>query len=47
MTLLTAALIDRLIHHSHIVIFSGENYRLRQSSLRQKPASAASGRQLK
>lgn len=35
---LTAALIDRLIHHSHIVIFSGESYRLTQSILRQKPA---------
>lgn len=33
---LTAALIDRLIHHSHIVIFSGESYRLRQSILRQQ-----------
>lgn len=28
---LTAALIDRLIHHSHILIFSGESYRLSQS----------------
>ena len=44
---LTAALIDRLIHHSHIVVFSGESYRLRQSILRQKPANAASGRQSK
>ena len=35
---LTAALIDRLIHHSHIVIFSGESYRLRQSILRRKSA---------
>lgn len=35
---LTAALIDRLIHHSHIVIFSGESYRLTQSILRQKQA---------
>ena len=34
---LTAALIDRLIHHSHIVIFSGESYRLKQSMMRQKP----------
>ncbi len=34
---LTAALIDRLIHHSHIVIFSGESYRLTQSMLRQRP----------
>lgn len=33
---LTAALIDRLIHHSHILIFSGESYRLNQSMLRQK-----------
>ena len=33
---LTAALVDRLIHHSHIVIFSGESYRLTQSILRQK-----------
>ena len=32
---LTAALIDRLVHHSHIVIFSGESYRLRQSMKRQ------------
>ncbi len=34
---LTAALIDQLIHHSHIVIFSGESYRLTQSMLRQRP----------
>lgn len=32
---LTAALIDRLVYHSHIVIFSGESYRLRQSMMRQ------------
>ena len=32
---LIAALIDRLIHHSHIVIFSGESYRLTQSMRRQ------------
>ena len=34
---LTAALIDRLIHHSHIIIFSGESYRLTQSLMRQQP----------
>lgn len=28
---LTAALVDRLIHHSHILVFSGESYRLAQS----------------
>ena len=33
---LTAALIDRLIHHSHIVIFSGDSYRLTQSMHRQR-----------
>lgn len=33
---LTAALVDRLIHHSHIVIFSGESYRLTQSIRRQQ-----------
>lgn len=33
---LTAALIDRLVHHSHIVIFSDESYRLTQSMLRQR-----------
>ncbi len=32
---LTAALIDRLIHHSHIVVFYGESYRLSQSMQRQ------------
>lgn len=36
---LTAALIDRLIHHSHIVIFSGESYRLTQSMMRQRVSS--------
>ncbi|MCM1225663.1 MAG: IS21-like element helper ATPase IstB [Lachnospiraceae bacterium] len=36
---LTAALIDRLIHHSHIVIFSGESYRLTQSLRRQSSLS--------
>lgn len=33
---LTAALIDRLVHHSHIVIFTGESYRLQQSMKRQQ-----------
>lgn len=38
---LTAALIDRLIHHSHIVIFSGESYRLTQSMKRQREKKGA------
>lgn len=33
---LTAALIDRLIHHSHIVVFSGPSHRLAQSMQWQK-----------
>lgn len=33
---LTAALVDRLIHHSHIVVFSGDSYRLKQSVQRQR-----------
>lgn len=35
---LTAALVDRLIHHSYIVIFSGESYRLTQSMNRPRAA---------
>jgi DNA replication protein DnaC len=33
---LTAALVDRLIHHSHIVVFSGPGHRLEESIRRQK-----------
>lgn len=32
---LTAAIVDRLIHHAHILVFSGESYRLKQSITRQ------------
>ena len=39
---LTAALIDRLIHHSHIVVFSGPGHRLEESMRRQKPGSTQS-----
>lgn len=37
---LTAALIDRLVHHSHIVIFSGESYRLTQSLTRRRSSES-------
>jgi DNA replication protein DnaC len=37
---LTAALIDRLIHHSHIVVFGGESFRLQESMRRQKEGAA-------
>jgi len=33
---LTAAMIDRLIHHSHILVFSGPSHRLEESIRRQK-----------
>lgn len=29
---------NRLVHHSHIIIFSGESYRLQQSLKRRKTA---------
>ncbi len=32
---LTAALIDRVVHHSHILVFSGDSYRLSQSLKKQ------------
>ncbi|GAJ57650.1 hypothetical protein B23_0840 [Geobacillus thermoleovorans B23] len=28
---LTAAIIDRLVHHAHILTFTGESYRLRHA----------------
>jgi DNA replication protein DnaC len=28
---LTAALVDRLVHHAHIIAFTGESYRLRNA----------------
>jgi len=33
---LTAAMIDRLIHHSHILVFSGHGHRLEESMQRQR-----------
>jgi len=35
---LTAAMLDRLLHHAHIVQVSGESYRLRD---KRKPGQAA------
>jgi len=29
---LTAALLDRLTHHSHVLVFEGESYRFRESA---------------
>ena len=33
---LTAALVDRLIHHAHILSFTGESYRLKNSLSKSK-----------
>ncbi|MCQ9626051.1 ATP-binding protein [Cetobacterium somerae] len=30
---MTAALIDRLVHHSHLVLFNGSSKRLKESGL--------------
>jgi DNA replication protein DnaC len=35
---LTAALIDRLIHHSHIVVFSGQGHRMEEAMSRGRKA---------
>lgn len=40
-TKLTAALIDRLIHHSHIIVFGGPGHRLEESMKRQRRGSDA------
>jgi len=32
---MTAAMIDRLVHHSHLMIFDGQSYRMRDSLMRQ------------
>jgi DNA replication protein DnaC len=37
---LTAAMIDRLIHHSHILVFSGASHRLEESLQRQKKGAS-------
>lgn len=37
---LTAAMIDRLIHHSHILVFSGPSHRLEESVRRQRRGGA-------
>jgi DNA replication protein DnaC len=38
---LTAAMIDRLIHHSHILVFTGPGHRLEESMKRQRKGGAA------
>ena len=32
---LTSAIIDRLVHYSHLQIFSGKSYRLEHSKIKQ------------
>ncbi len=38
---LTAALLDRLTHHAHILLFNGSSYRFRESQEKQVAATAA------
>jgi len=37
---LTAAMVDRIIHHSHILVFSGPGHRLEESIQRQRKGGA-------
>jgi len=37
---LTAAMIDRLIHHSHILVFTGHGHRIEESMARQRRGGA-------
>lgn len=37
---LTAALLDRLTHHSHILVFEGESYRFRESQSKKRKSQA-------
>jgi DNA replication protein DnaC len=30
---LTSAIIDRVIHHSHLLVFTGDSYRLKNSTI--------------
>ena len=32
---MTSAMIDRLIHHSHLLIFDGQSYRVKHSTMSQ------------
>ncbi len=33
---LTSAIIDRLVHHSHLIVFQGQNYRLTHSTMKSQ-----------
>jgi DNA replication protein DnaC len=33
---LTSAIIDRIIHHSHLIYFTGESYRIKNSTINTK-----------
>jgi DNA replication protein DnaC len=36
---LTTALLDRLTHHAHILLFQGESYRFKESKSRRQEVS--------
>jgi len=41
---LTAALVDRLVHHAHILAFTGDSYRLRQAMARRTEDAPGEGK---
>ncbi len=41
--MVAAALIDRLVHHPHMVTLKGESYRLRERGTAAAPAAQAPG----
>lgn len=41
---MAAAMIDRLAHHGHIVLFEGESYRMKHALMRQKAAQKVPAR---
>ncbi len=41
--MVAAALIDRLVHHAHIITLKGKSHRLRESGTRPAPAIHAPG----
>ena len=43
--MVAAALIDRLVHHAHMITLKGKSYRLRERGTRDSPTAAPSHKQ--
>jgi DNA replication protein DnaC len=41
---LAAAMIDRIAHHGHLIVFEGESYRMRHALMRDQPDQKATAR---